>query len=216
MSLHGRFHKFFIHIILMKKIITLVLVVAAAFAVTVPASAQFRFGIKAGVNVSALHFDSKLFDDDNRAGFTGGVMAEFTVPLIGVGCDLSALYVRRNAQFMVNNQVDKNNRDYIEIPLNLKYKLSIPVINNIFRPFITTGPSVAFLTSRKYIEQAYKNHSCDFAWNFGLGFELIKKIQIAASYSLGINKAVETLSNTATTTVEGKNRYWTVTAAYLF
>lgn len=200
----------------MKKIITLVLVIAAAFAVTIPASSQFRFGIKAGINVSSLHFDSKLFDDDNRAGFTGGVMAEFTVPLIGVGCDLSALYVRRNAKFMDANGVNTNNRDYIEIPLNLKYKLSLPAISHIFSPFITTGPSVAFLTSRKYIEQAYKNHTCDFAWNFGIGFELIRKIQIAASYGLGINKAVETLSSTQTTSIDGKNRYWTVTAAYLF
>lgn len=200
----------------MKKLFTFAVVLFSALAVTIPASSQFRFGVKAGINVSSLHFDSKLFDDDNRAGFTGGIMAEFTVPLIGVGCDLSALYVRRNARYMTENGISENNRDYIEIPLNLKYKLSIPAINHIFRPFVTTGPSVAFLTSRKYVNEAYENHTCDFAWNFGLGFELLKKVQVAASYGLGINKAVETISGTSTASVEGKNRYWTVTAAYLF
>lgn len=200
----------------MKKLLLVAVMAVVALASAVPASAQFRFGVKAGINVSSLHFDSKLFDDNNRAGFTGGVMAEFTVPLLGIGCDLSALYVRRNAQYMVDNNIQKDNRDYIEIPLNFKYKVSIPVINNIFRPFVTTGPSVAFLTSRTYVNDAYKNHKCDFAWNFGLGFELLRKVQIAASYGLGINKAVETISGSSTTSVEGKNRYWTVTAAYLF
>ena len=201
----------------MKKFLAIVcLVVAIAAGSALPAQAQFHFGIKAGVNVDRLSFSKDVLAGENRAGFTGGLMAEFTVPLIGVGCDLSAMYVRRNSRFMQNNDVVNNQRDYIEIPLNLKYKLSLPGISKFFAPFITTGPSVAFLTSKKYIEQAYKNHSVDAAWNFGIGFELVRHLQIAASYGLGLTKVLDTVNLIDGSKIDGKNRYWTVTAAYLF
>lgn len=204
---------------LMKKILAIVcLVVAMAAGSALPAQAQFHFGIKAGVNVNRLSFNKEMItDSDNRAGFTGGIMAEFTVPLVGVGCDISAMYVRRNSSFMKEQKVVDNQRDYIDIPLNLKYKLSLPGISKVFAPFVTTGPSVAFLTSKKHIMDAYKNHSVDVAWNFGLGFELLRHVQIAASYGLGLTKALDmiNLADDAAK-IDGKNRYWTVTAAYLF
>lgn len=201
----------------MKKILAIVcLVVAMAAGSAMPAQAQFHFGIKAGMNVDRLSFNKEIMNSDNRAGFTGGIMAEFTVPLIGVGCDLSAMYVRRNSRFMKGTKTVNNQRDYIDIPLNLKYKLSLPGISKVFAPFVTTGPSVAFLTSKKYIEQAYKNHSVDVAWNFGLGFELLRHVQIAASYGLGLTKALDTVNLIDGAKIDGKNRYWTVTAAYIF
>ena len=189
-----------------------------ALAAAVPGQAQFHFGIKAGLDVDRLSINSKLFDSDNRAGFTGGVMIEFTAPIINLGFDLSAMYVRRNAQFMVANNIVKNDRDYFEIPLNLKYKLEVPAIARVITPFVTTGPSVAFLTSRKHIEKAYKNNEIDVAWNFGFGVELFRKVQLAASYGLGLTKALENVPGISISgaDIEGKNRYWTVTAAYLF
>ena len=189
-----------------------------ALVAAVPAQAQFHFGIKAGLDVDRLSINSKLFDSDNRAGFTGGVMIEFTAPIINLGFDLSALFVRRNSQFMVANNIVKNDRDYFEIPLNLKYKLEVPAIARVITPFVTTGPSVAFLTSRKHIEKAYKNNEIDVAWNFGFGVELFRKVQLAASYGLGLTKALENVPGISISgaDIEGKNRYWTVTAAYLF
>lgn len=182
----------------------------------IPANAQFHFGVKAGIDVDRLSFNDKVFNSDNRAGFTGGVMIEFTAPIINVGFDLSALYVRRNSRFMLANNVVDNNRDYFEIPLNVKYKLSVPAIAAIVKPFVTTGPSVAFLTSRKYVSNAYKNNEVDAAWNFGFGLELFNKVQLAASYGLGLSKSLESLAGIKGTDIEGKNRYWTVTAAWLF
>lgn len=204
----------------MRKTLTaLFVILVMAVASTTTANAQFRFGVKVGMNVSSLHFNEDVFDSENRAGFTGGLMCEFTVPVIGLGFDLSAMYVRRNTQFMEDNDIAKNNRDYIEIPLNLKYKVNIPAVNHIIRPFLTTGPSVAFLTSRRHINEFLQNKTCDFAWNFGFGVELLSKLQVAASYGLGISKALETtgiVNEDNHINIDGKNRYWTVTAAYLF
>ncbi|MDE7410544.1 MAG: PorT family protein [Paramuribaculum sp.] len=200
------------------KNIKLVLVVAllAVAGVVMPAQAQFRFGLKAGVAVNSLSFDSKMLNADNRAGFTGGAMVEFSAPLTGLGVDLSVMYVRRNAQWMESNQVKNDNRDYIDIPINFKWRISIPLINKVFRPFITTGPSFSFLTSKKMLNNVVENRNFDTAWNFGAGVELFNKVQLAASYGLGMTGALKWTGVTGESGIEGKNRYWTITAAYMF
>lgn len=200
----------------MKSIKIAVIAAIVALCSVMPASAQFKIGPRLGMNVNSLHFDKSTFDSDNRAGFTGGLMAEFTVPLIGVGLDASVMYVRRDAKWAEANNVSTSHRDYIAIPVNLKYKLNIPAINHLVRPFVTTGPEFSFLTSRKRITEAVYNKKSDFAWNFGIGVEFISHLQIAASYGLGINKAVELTGLGTSADIDAKNRYWTLTAAWLF
>lgn len=201
----------------MRKLTTLLTVIVLALCFSFQADAQFRFGLKAGLNVNKLNFNESVFDSDNRAGFTGGLMVEFTVPLVGIGADLSAMYVRRDAEWMAENGVSRSNRDYIEIPLNLKYKLGIPVISHIIAPFVTTGPSVSFLTSKRAIGEAWTNNKVDWAWNFGLGVQLVNKLQIAASYGLGLTNTLHAIGkNENNAGIESKNHYWTITAAYLF
>ena len=198
-----------------------VMVAVAAIVAAVPSQAQFKFGLKAGAAINSLKFSNSeelksSFSKDNRAGFVGGAMIEFTVPVIGLGFDLSALYVHRETK-SVDEDFDNIKRDYIDIPINLKYKLSIPVINKVVKPFVTTGPSFAFLTSKKAIEDAYKNKSVDIAWNFGFGLELLSHVQVAASYGLGLTNTLKAVGVTDNSEkINGKNRYWTVTAAHLF
>lgn len=199
-----------------KNLITLVVAVVAIFASALPAEAQFKFGLKAGVAVNGIHFSNEMFNSDNCAGFTGGAMVEFTVPAIGLGLDASVMYVRRNSEWLENNNIIKDNRDYIDIPINIKWKINIPLINSIVRPYLATGPSFSFLTSRKAIENVFKNSGFDTAWNFGAGVELFKKVQIGASYGIGMTSALKAAKITGSGYVEGRNDYWTITAAYLF
>ena len=208
----------------MKKItrfFAVAVVAVAAMVAAAPAQAQFKFGIKAGAAINSLKFSSteelvNSFGKENRAGFVGGVMIDFTVPVIGVGLDASVLYVHRETK-IDDNDVPNPKRDYIDITINIKYKLSIPVISAVLKPFVTTGPSFAFLASKKGIDEALENKTTDIAWNFGFGVELLKHVQVAASYGLGLTntlKAVGTVTNGEK--IEGKNKYWTVTAAYIF
>ncbi len=190
--------------------------IVAILGSVMPAQAQLRFGLKAGVAVNSLHFNTSTFDSDNRAGFTGGAMLEFTAPVIGLGMDVSVMYVRRNTAWLEENGIARDNRDYIDVPLNLKWKINVPLINKIVRPFVTTGPSFSFLTSKKVINEVYKNRSFDTAWNFGFGVELFTKVQVGANYGLGLTKALKATGLTGTSNIDGRNRYWTITAAYLF
>ncbi len=176
----------------------LILAAIMVVAMAVPASAQFRFGPKVGITMSELHFNKGDFDSKNRTGLTAGLMTEFTVPVIGLGFDASLMYARHSEK-----------RDYIDIPVNLKYKIGLPVISHILTPFVTTGPDF-YVPVNKF--DGKKNFST--SWNFGLGVTLINHIQVAASYGFGISKTAE--FDDEGSKINGKDRCWTITAAYLF
>ena len=193
----------------------------AIIAMSISAAAQFSIGPRVGINVNSMHFDSDLFKSENRAGFTGGLQAEFMIPMVGFGFDASVMYVHRvnNATIDTNGTATApqiKDKDYIEIPVNLKYKIGLPVIGKIITPYVFTGPSFAFLTSRKALNEAWKNKSTSVAWNFGFGVQLLGHLQVGASYGIGMTKAFEKIGAVEGVDIQGKNRYWTVTAAYLF
>ena len=208
----------------MKKFKHLLVVALVALFAVGQANAEFRFGVKAGANFSSLHLNSNwtdTFKADNTAGFTGGVMTEFTVPIIGIGMDLSLMYTHvkneltsKDGQKFEEGTIGKN---FLEIPLNLKYKINIPVVNNIARPMIFTGPTFAFKLDKSIFKDV-KTKTCQIGWNLGLGVEFFKHLQVAGGYTFGMNNI---LKNTipglgSINDVKLKNNYWTVTAAYLF
>ena len=198
----------------MKKFTILIVAAIVSIAAAVPASAQLKFGLKVGTAVNSLKFQSDNWDEtfstDNRAGFTGGAMLEFTAPMLGVGFDASVMYMHRS-----NN----TSRDYIDIPLNVKWKISIPVVSKFLKPYIATGPSFAFRVSKNEFKEFVNQQKCDISWNFGFGVELLSHVQVGASYGMGLNNTLDKLKireSDKTSGIEGKNRYWTITAAYLF
>lgn len=210
----------------MKKIIAATLLAIFCLATASQAQAQLRWGPKLGVCVNALHFDNSLLDADNRAGFTGGLMLQFTAPLIGVGMDASLMYVRRSSKWMYSltdpstsattDVIENVGQSYMAVPVNFKYILSLPGVSKIIAPFIVTGPEFAFLCSKKAVTEALHGKTFDCSWNFGLGLQLVDRLQVAATYGIGLTKAVETVTDISGAGIQGKNRYWTVTAAYLF
>lgn len=184
------------------------------------AQAQLRFGVKAGLNLNSLHFNdaSKTFGDDNQCGYTVGVMGEFQVPVIGIGIDLSAMYTRMNTRITETegDDVEKGSfgKNFLEIPLNIKYKFGLPVVGSFIAPYIYTGPTFAFNLDKHTFDNV-KSKTCQTAWNVGIGVELVKHLQIQGSYGFGMNNVAK-FAGINTQEIKVKNNYWTVTAAWLF
>ena len=63
----------------MKKIVGFLMVALLAL-MALPANAQLKFGIKGGVNISSVHFNSDVLKADNVTGFQVGPMIETTSP----------------------------------------------------------------------------------------------------------------------------------------
>ncbi|MCH5231370.1 MAG: porin family protein [Muribaculaceae bacterium] len=189
----------------MKKLLVALLIAVMGMGV---ANAQFKFGVKAGVNVNHISGAGlgDLGDPANKAGWTAGVMTEFQVPVVGICLDLSLMYSRLNS-------LDEN-KNFLMIPLNLKYKFGLPVVGSFLAPYIFTGPSFDFKLDKSTINNM-KTKTFQAVWNVGLGIELIKHLQIGASYGFGINNIMDKV----VTDMKGEklhNNYWTITAAYLF
>ena len=170
------------------------------------ANAGLRFGVKLGTNVNHLSANVKSnFAKNNRAGFTGGVLAEYMTPLLGIGFDLGVQYAYMNSALT-------ENKNFIQIPLNLKYKFSLPVVGRFLAPYLFTGPSFDFKLDKNTVNNLKTFQS---VWNIGLGLEFVKHLQIGASYGFGMNNIVDKVV-TDVTGAKYHNNYWTISAAYLF
>lgn len=188
-----------------------------------------RFGVKAGANFNKLSFNSSIGSDikdkGNSAGWEAGVMVEGNVPLIGLGFDLSLMYARMNNQGTIYNENDElvfdAGKNFLMIPLNIKYKITLPAVGSIVAPYIFTGPNFSFNLDKNTFTYM-KDKKCQIAWNFGLGVELFRHLQVGASYNLGMGKIGNSIVNSVLGTTQQdmkytvKNNYWMVTAAYLF
>jgi hypothetical protein len=109
------------------------------------------------------------------------------------------------------------NSDYIEVPINFRWNIGLPIVGKFVTPFLTTGPDFSFLVSNKNVKDAWNKKTFDFAWNFGVGLKLVDRVELAAAYGLGITSNASSDSALYGKNIaDGKNRVWTVTAAYLF
>lgn len=205
----------------MKKVKSLLIIALVALFGVAQANAGFRFGVKAGLNVNQLHFNQKTFDADNRCGFTAGVMGEVSLPIVGLGVDFSAMYTRMNSHVdeaedqAVSYNLGKN---FIEIPVNIKYKFSLPVVSKFLSPYLYTGPVMALKLDGGKDDNSFKTKTVQMGWSVGLGLQLINHLQIGAGYTFGINNVMKYVPQDYVNVgkLKVKNNYWTVTAAYLF
>ncbi len=196
----------------MKTIRTILLVVLMAAAL--PAVAQFRFGPKGGVVVSKLSFNKDALSNDNRAGWCAGLQVDLGLPVTGLAVDASLLYSHRNDYFSHDGVTYR--RDYIEIPLHLRYGFSIIAVNRFLIPYAFTGPNFSFLCSESK-DLKWENRSAFTSWDVGFGVELFRHLQLQASYGIGITEAFKQVGiNKESDVITGKDRCWTISAAVLF
>ena len=115
------------------------------------AQGQLRFGLRGGMVINELKFNKKVFESENKVGWTAGLQLELDMPL-GFGIDASAMYSHRNDAFGNDDHV--YHRDYIEVPVHLKYKFGLIGVDRVLVPYVYTGPNFAFLVDES---DYYKN-----------------------------------------------------------
>lgn len=202
-----------------KRMITGLILSAFLFLLVGHASAQVRLGVKGGLNISTVHFSSDVLKADNVTGYQIGPMIEGSLPLLGVGFDAAILYAQKGLETRtVGDEKTSLKNDYIDVPVNLKWKLGLPAA----KLYLAIGPYVGFRVGGNKIWELpgsmvdqVKTKSCSAGVNFGAGVELISHLQVGLTYGLGLtdNYSVESLSMTRK---DGKNRGWSITAAILF
>ena len=208
----------------MKRFFSLVVLLAT---MTVAVQAQVKFGLKGGLNLTSMKFDKSVADKSNQASFFVGPTVKFTLPVVGLGIDASALYDQRSVEVEGN----KIKQQSIQIPVNLRYGIGLGSTASIF---IFAGPQFGFNIGDKtdVIEignQAVSDwtlRSSNLSGNIGLGFMVLNHFQISANYNIAFGKtgefnAVSEVINQAGQALnlkdnEGKMNSWQIALAYYF
>ena len=193
----------------MKKIFG-ALLIAVCIGMAMPAQAQIHFGVKGGLNLSKASFSnvSENFKKDNFTGFFIGPMAEFNIPIVGLGVDASLLFAQRGIKVSEGNDDITVKQNGIDIPVNLKYTIGLGSLLGIY---IAAGPDFFFDFKKKdYVDRK----KAQVALNLGAGVKLLKHLQVGVTYQLPMGDSF-TWKN-AGDAIGAKNKTWQVSAAYLF
>lgn len=205
----------------MKRIYTLLLL-AAAMAFTMPASAQVKFGLKGGLNVTSMSFSSDVLDASNRAGFFIGPTIKLTVPVVGLSFDASALYDQREAKVKVDDTTVGNSlkTKSINIPINVRYGWGLGSMANVF---VFAGPQFGFNVGdkdQKITEgTTWQLKSSNFSVNVGAGVTVLSHLQLTANYNIACGKTGDvTVGGVVSdvTSSKGNANSWQIGLAYYF
>ena len=194
----------------MKKVILIALLLLAVL----PVAGQVRLGVRGGITVGELRFDRDVIDSDNRVGYTGGLLVDINIPVVGLGIEASAMYTRRNNRLTDNERVYK--RHYFEFPVYARYRLALPKVERVFVPYVYTGPSFAVLFNEDS-HSLYNDSKTYLSWDVGAGADLFRHLRLSATYGIGMTKAMSYIDREYTVyRIDGKDRHWTLNVAWLF
>jgi opacity protein-like surface antigen len=182
-------------------------------------SAQFRFGVRGGVDVASSHLDTDILKSNNRLGFQIGPTVEFTMPVVGFGFDVSALYGYKKYK-ITEKEADATLLDYnyVSIPVNIKQRFSL----GLFGIFITGGVygnvkvDKDETNSLNEVVDAYKYKNFILGVGAGAGVNLLKSIDIGLYFRGDLTKNYKDENVDANTFQNKKNQSWTVGATYFF
>ena len=179
-----------------------------------PAAGQVRVGLRAGIAVNGLQLDRDIVSSSNRAGYTGGLVLDLNIPVVGLGIEASAMYTYRNNRLTSGDRIYK--RHYIDIPLYARYRLTLPGVERFFAPYVFTGPDFSILFDDD-APVGINNSRTYTSWDVGGGADLFKHVRLSVNYGIGITRAMEIIDHEyAGTQVDGKDRHWTLNIAYFF
>lgn len=200
---------------------------AAALLMTMPAQAQVKFGVRGGANLVNMKLSGNVVknitDKDNRAGLYIGPTVKFTVPIVGLSLDASALYDQRSTEVAGTDGTKESLiTRQLAIPVNVRYGWGLGSVADIF---LFAGPQVAFNFSKDkslFSDAAdWKWNDSNFSINVGLGCTILSHVELKANYNIACGKTGDaTIWNTAKDAVVGtvKSKYnsWQIGMAYYF
>lgn len=155
-------------------------------------NAQLRYGFRLGGDfASASLKGAEGYSLNNRSGFSGGLMLEYQFQQCGFAPDIAVLYGRHNTRLETGEGKPVSfGRNFIDIPLHLKYKFWLRSFSNLFAPMVYTGPVASFKLDHSG-SMPLDTKTFQPGWDIGIGFDIINFIQITGGYRFGIGNAVK-------------------------
>ena len=220
---------------LMKRIFTLI---TAIVALATTASAQFRFGVEAGMDINLPSSFSKsaaedMINPDNSLGWFIGPKVHFKVPIVGLGVDAAVLFNQKK------NDMGESSKtlQYINIPINARYQIGM---GKLVALYIAAGPQWSVnIGDREWgwsdINQAsnlstqyFKAAKSNLSINLGAGVVVLSHLNVGFTYNIPLTKSGEALYTDPTaspTSIIGtagdvisnfRSNSWQIRASWMF
>jgi hypothetical protein len=205
----------------MKKLTTALAVAALAALTALPLRADIQLGIKAGgtmtrpTGLQALDPAASL---KSKSGFTGGIFLALNYGRV-VTVQWEAVYSMKGAVYSPPGSAvtETLSADYIEVPLLLKLRAPLPVI----QPFVFAGPTVGFKLQENLktdgeetdVEAPLLKNN-DYGAVFGAGLNLGPNFMFDVRYSQGLQKVVSAVA--AGLPPGFKNGVWSMSLGLVF
>jgi hypothetical protein len=191
-----------------------------------------QLGVKLGLNMAneIKSFNqtdiSNAFSSKNLNGFQLGLTYQFMPQKSGLGCELGAVLTQKGSAFSDTLstagfiQQGYNELNYLEVPFNLRYRLSLGFLGiygiaGVYGGYALSGKTVneANNTTQPQTFQTFMDH-LDYGYNLGAGVELFKKIQLGGTWSQGIKDT--SIANVALPTPKATlNRVFSINLVYM-
>ena len=198
------------------------LLALVAIVVALSASAEFRWGPTAGVNISKYTYKQALFNVDHSVGGGAGIMGELMFPGIGFGIDLGLNYNMHGSKLHLGDKkvwasdgygIEQSYLHTIELPINLRFKYTnLNGIERKIAPFVYGGPLFSIIAGHSTLG-ALKYTGGSVMLQCGVGAELFEHLQISAGYYWGMTYETQTIKLEDLTS---RSQGWRVNLTYLF
>ncbi len=196
-----------------------------------------QLGIQAGVNMA--NEIRSLSQEDITAGFKSENLTGYHIGLVyqvpfssnesGFSTEVGALLSQKGSFFryyeddLQETIVEAYNElNYIEVPVSIRYTLSFGILGiygyaGVYGGYLLDGKTVnekedevLNMTFSRFMDKL------DYGYTLGAGIELLKKIQIGASWAQGIKTNPISVQRTSSTISNSKNNTFSVNLTYLF
>ena len=206
----------------MKKLLSFAFLTLGLFVSTSVNAQGVKLGVKGGLNVTDMSFDSELLNKSNCVGGFIGPTIKFTLPIIGLGIDASTLYDFREAKITDRaNQEKSVKQEQLSIPVNARYSIGL---GSTASAFLFAGPQWSINIGDKDFEwtkgSSYSFKDSNFSVNAGLGITLMDHLQISANYNIAMGKTADIKAREVLTDlpekIKSRTNSWQIAVAYFF
>ncbi len=194
-----------------------------------------QIGLKAGINManqirSFRKADIiKGFSTENLTGFQIGVTYQAFPRFSDMGTDVGLFITQKGFAFtdstqIVNDLITLGYKEfnYIEIPINLRYRYSHKLIG----AYASGGIYGAYLLSGKSVDETVNSienmsfrgvvERLDYGYSLNAGIEVFRQIQLGLSWTHGLKYFVSSIAIKNSAQENKDNRVFSINLTYLF
>jgi len=167
-----------------------------------------------------MKFDESVFNTDNKLGWYVGPTLQVSLPIGGLGVDISGFYNQR--KYEINGETIK--QQSILVPVNARLNLGIGSAGGLY---VAAGPQFAFNIgddefkwNMENAENTFQLKKSAFSVNLGAGLYLSENFEVGFTYNIALGSTADASWKSATDAVlhndDTKPKSWQVSAALFF